>query len=1543
MKTLSSTTVLRILLVIIAVFLLSKANAHDFEVDGIYYKINGNEATVTYRGTSYNSYSNEYSGSVTIPATVTHNGMTYPVTAIGSYAFYYCIGLTSVTIPNSVTTINVEAFYGCSGLTNVTIPNSVTAIGEYAFSNCSNLTIINLPESITSIGNSAFSECNRLGDVYSEIVDPLLISMGYRVFDSYSNTPNFSSRTLHVPIGSVSNYITDTNWYPYFGTIMDTDSISISFMIDGIQYITTSDSTVRIIGNDIFNNLLDGEYPFYGNINIDIPSFININDKVYAVTEIGDSAFYYDFNSYYDSWDYNNGGGYLGKINLTIPETIHFIGSHAFVFVGVREIISVYCLPETPPLMNDSFNGLSFFYVPTDAYPLYVEENNNNHFCPFVFDMNGEKSDPPRYEYINLYQPFTNVDYGFTAKIFPKENTTIFTKISTKEGLSDIETGNWGSEFFTSNDSIYFYLENDDWCTGRGMNVKFFAIEEGKNPSNIVSVGGLTGSGQKTLGAYRPKWDQSFVFMDSDIAYYYHLDGVGIFYRGFQDPCSGDKKSEDTSNSNSLRESDQNTKSYYFDGFEVFPYSGDFVIPSTATEYNYSDGSYTTYPVVAIGSGTFANCVDMTSISIPNTIDEIMPGAFWDCPSLTKVKITDIAAWCGIYYYGRGDENPLYYAHHLYLNDYEVTDLIIPNTVRVINGCCFSGGSGLTSVTIPNSVTCIGEESFRDCCNITNLTLGNSVSEIYYDAFNGCSGLTSVKCFGKDPAIVEYFDGWEKKETSSRVCKKSREVEEFDDFQGDTCFEECVYQNATLYVPMEAVEAYRTADGWKYFKNIVGFYAYDYEVDGIYYMITGDGEVMVVHGDDAYQGVVNISETVTYEDVTYHVTGISSGAFTGATLQSLILPVTIVSVEDGAFDGCHINSLVITGEGNWMAGAISGTIDNLYVMSSVTGIEGLLVNPTTVYSYATVPSTCNDNTFTGYDGELHVPASSLASYFTAPYWSNFINITGDAVEPTGISLYKDSIEVLVGNQLNLNATVSPSNATPKNLIWTTSDGQIATVTNGVITGIKAGECDIKAYLLDKSVTCHVTVTEIVPTDVTLSQEFAKLEIGSQLALTATVAPDNATDKQVTWASTNSAVATVDSLGHVTAVGQGECFISATCRDKQALCHVIVVDHFIYITLDEHNVRLLPNHMMTLTPTVSPANTSLVVTSSNPSVAAARMANGKIQLVGIKEGSTLIKVNSTDGYAEADSCLVRVYTLRGDVNSDGFVNITDVTSLINRLLNGPAPTISEENADANNDGSVTIADVTALISSLLSGEPLPPKEDSTESSETFTVNGVTFTMVAVESGTFTMGATPEQGDDALDAEKPAHQVTISSYAIGQTEVTQARWEAVMGTNPSRFSGRPENPVEGVTWLDCQAFVTQLNQLTGKHFRLPTEAEWEYAARGGNKSQGYKYAGSNDINEVAWYTDNSTSTQPVGTKKANELGLYDMSGNVWEWCQDYYGDYSSEAQTNPTGPEGGSDRVRRGVGWNGSAVSARVSHRSSRAPTYKYNSLGLRLAL
>ena len=228
---------------------------------------------------------------------------------------------------------------------------------------------------------------------------------------------------------------------------------------------------------------------------------------------------------------------------------------------------------------------------------------------------------------------------------------------------------------------------------------------------------------------------------------------------------------------------------------------------------------------------------------------------------------------------------------------------------------------------------------------------------------------------------------------------------------------------------------------------------------------------------------------------------------------------------------------------------------------------------------------------------------------------------------------------------------------------------------------------------------------------------------------------------------------------------------------------------------------------------------------------------------------------------------------------------------------------------------------------------------------FTVRGCTFNMQLVQGGTFTMGATSEQGtQDPGSNEYPTHKVTLSDYYIGETEVTQDLWICVMdGNDPAVHQGL-QKPVENVSWNDCQTFIAELNRLTGEHFRLPTEAEWEYAARGGAFHSGYKYSGSNEVDDVAWYCVNSDySTHPVKQKQPNKLGIYDMSGNVHEWCFDVYGAYTAEAQTNPQGSNSSSDHVIRGGAWLNTSNYCRVSYRYCYCVTQKNEYLGLRLAM
>ncbi len=262
-----------------------------------------------------------------------------------------------------------------------------------------------------------------------------------------------------------------------------------------------------------------------------------------------------------------------------------------------------------------------------------------------------------------------------------------------------------------------------------------------------------------------------------------------------------------------------------------------------------------------------------------------------------------------------------------------------------------------------------------------------------------------------------------------------------------------------------------------------------------------------------------------------------------------------------------------------------------------------------------------------------------------------------------------------------------------------------------------------------------------------------------------------------------------------------------------------------------------------------------------------------------------------------------------------------TSNLNAKLNpidAPAPAVKDVAKVSNSkENSVSSTNVTDNILS-------------------FTVNGITFNMVHVPSGSFMMG------NDKIRNERPSHNVTLSDYYIGETEVTQALWNAVMGENPSYFQGE-ELPVECVSWDDCQKFVKKLNELTGRQFSMPTEAEWEYAARNAGKDN-YSYSGGNKLRSLAWYSINTSSMpRSVKTKKPNGLGLYDMSGNIFEWCYDWYGAYNRDASKDPTGPSEGTRRVIRGGSWGYDETYCTVTKRVFYSPDLRSYSIGFRLAL
>ena len=304
------------------------------------------------------------------------------------------------------------------------------------------------------------------------------------------------------------------------------------------------------------------------------------------------------------------------------------------------------------------------------------------------------------------------------------------------------------------------------------------------------------------------------------------------------------------------------------------------------------------------------------------------------------------------------------------------------------------------------------------------------------------------------------------------------------------------------------------------------------------------------------------------------------------------------------------------------------------------------------------------------------------------------------------------------------------------------------------------------------------------------------------------------------------------------------------------------------------------------------------------------------------------------------------TVRGDVNRDGCYDINDVTMLIHYVLTGDASTVDVANCHVNYDDNVDIGDVRLLINWILNGTggPCPsPEMLIPENCVTYTVNGVSFQMVPVEGGTFMMGGTSTQNT-------PIHQVTLSSYWIGLTEVTVGLWRAVMGSyDYDEYIHDDDLPAGFLSWNMCQELIVKLNELTGLNFHLPTEAQWEFAARGGNLSHGYTFAGSNLLSEVAWFKSNFSwslpQMYPVGTKAPNELGLYDMSGSIREFCQDAYSTpYPSEPQVDPLvdfPPQG--KIVCRGGSFATDSIYCAVNSRWSFTRDFESHDTGMRLAL
>ena len=726
------------------------AKAHDFEFDGIYYNITSSyskTAEVTYKGSSYDSYLNEYTGCVVIPERVTYNGKIYSVTSIGYEAFYYCSRLTSITIPNSVTSIGNYAFYYCSGLTSITIPNSVTSIGNSAFGGCSGLTSITIPNSVTSIGNSAFDGCTGLTSItipnsVTSIgnyafdgctgLESIVVEKGNTKYDSRDNCNAIIETESNTLIAGcknsvIPNSVTSIGNYA-FRECSDLTSITIPNSVtrieygafwgcDGLESIVVDPGNTKYDSRDNCNAIIETESNtlIAGCKNTVIPN---------SVTSIGSTAFTgcsgltsVTIPDGVTSIGWNAFAGCSGLTSITIPNSVTSIGNSAFegctgltsitipnsvtrigeyVFSYCSNLTDVYSLAtNVPATSSDAFYNLypenMTLHVPAEAINSYKTTAPWSSFGSFDEFVGGE-------------MVIDGIKYDIN--------------VNTKQATV-ISGGNYSGDIVIPSEITYNNVTYSVTSIGSYAFLYCSGLTSITIPNSVTSIGDYAFDGCSGLTSITIP---NSVTSIGDWAFYEcsgltsitipnSVTSIGnnAFYgcSGLEsivvDP--GNTKYDSRDNCNAIIETESNT---------LIIGCKDTVIPNSVT---------------SIGGVAFSGCKGLTSITIPNSVTSIGTSAFNQCSGLTSVTFGNNVTSIGNYAFWVCTG---------------LTSITIPNSVTSIGDAAFEDCSGLTSVTIGNSVTSIGWCAFADCDGLTSITIPNSVTSIESGAFADCDGLESI-------------------------------------------------------------------------------------------------------------------------------------------------------------------------------------------------------------------------------------------------------------------------------------------------------------------------------------------------------------------------------------------------------------------------------------------------------------------------------------------------------------------------------------------------------------------------------------------------------------------------------------------------------------------------------------------------------------------------------------------------------------------------------------------------------------------------------
>ena len=1185
--------------------------AHDFEVGGIYYNITSSTAktvAVTYKGNKYNSYSNEYTGYFTIPSSVTYNGTTYSVTSIGSYAFYNCYGLTSVTIPNSVTTIDNYTFSGCSGLTSVTIPNSVTEIGDCAFRDCSGLTSVTIGNSVTSIGSSAFSGCSGLTSV---TIPNSVTSIGSSAF---YNCTSLTSVTIPNSVTSIGSYA----FYNCYGLPSITIPNSVTSIGNG-AFSGCSGLTSVTIPNFVTSI---GEYTFYGCSGLTSVTIPN------SVTSIGSSAFY----------------GCSGLTSVTIPNSVTKIGYKAFY--GCSGLTSVtipnsvtsigdYAFRDCTGLTEVNYNAENCTSMGSSSCPVFSGCSNLK-----TLNIGNEVETIPNYAFrycdgltsVTIPNSVTSIgDWAFnnctglTEVNYNAENCTSMGSSSYPvfSGCSSLKTLNIGNEVETIPNYAFRY------CDG---------LTSVTIPNSVTSIGD---------GAFEDCTGLTEVTIGNSVT------SIGDYAFGY---CSNLKLVINLSNLTfSKGSSDYGKIAYYANRVINAPNGsivGDFVF-SKATNINslveyLGNATKLILPTdfngenYIIGDYAFRDCTGLTSVTIPNLVTSIGVSAFSGCTGLTSVTIGNSVTEIG--------NNAFYGCPGL-------TSVTIGNSVTSIGKSAFNGCTGLTSVTIPNSVTSIGNYAFHGCSGLTSVTIGNSVTSIGSDAFSSCTGLTKVTI----PNSVTKIDGY-----AFFGCTLLTEIIIPNSvttigrwaFSGTAWYSNLaggiIYINNVLYVNKGTMQK-GTSISIKEGTISISPRAF-YDCSGLT-SVTIPNSVTSI-GYEAFCGCTNLKEIVSLSEnpPACENNSFDSENYTNSTLY----------VPKDSYAKYFIND--VWGQFNNIV-KLENLVSNISINSSSISLE---LGKTTTLSATVLPSSAtfpnlywesnNENVAT-VDQTGKVTAHSKGEAIITAKSMDGSNITASCVvkvftyDVESITLSQHDATLAIKDKVTLKYTITPSYVTDNSVTWSNSNPSVASMAKNsdgsvTISCQEEGETIIKVTTNDGtnlSDSCKITVYRIPPT-ITLSKTSENLLIHNTVKLKYTIT--NSTINTATWSTSDATVASITSNtdGSVTvfAEAEGVATITATMIDVNgkefsATCEITVIPPTIVLSQTVANLPV--NELLTLNYDITNSSIKNATwTTSNPDVAPIKVnSDGSVIVVGLSKGEAIITATMTEvnGVEYSASCEVTV--------------------------------------------------------------------------------------------------------------------------------------------------------------------------------------------------------------------------------------------------------------------------------------------------------------